>query len=64
MGSPDEPKADCALDILVEILHAEAHALADADASDPKPLALACRLEALKEFVNEYLKVEWKAGVA
>ncbi|HEY4102542.1 MAG TPA: hypothetical protein VGM44_01580 [Polyangiaceae bacterium] len=60
LGSPAEPHAKSALEIIVEALHAEANAFAETDTTDPRGLALACRLEALKAFVDEYLTVEWK----
>ena len=64
LGSHPQPKAKFALEIMLDVLHEEAHAFADANTSDPRGLAVACRLEALKEFVEEHLEVEWKTGAS
>jgi hypothetical protein len=67
LGSPAEPDAKAALEIVLESIHAEASALADMDVSSASPtsarqLALSCRLEALKEFVSEFVTVQWTEG--
>ena len=59
LGSPREPDAKAALDIVLESLYEEANTIAGENTKDSRPLALACRLEALKEFVGEYFVVGW-----
>ena len=66
-GSPDEPDANAALGILLEVIHSEASALADHDMTGPtavRRLALACRLEALKDFVQECVTAKWTESEA
>ena len=68
-GSPAEPNAEAALAIILEAIHSEAAALSDADAQSASPtavrrLALACRLEALKEFVSRFVAVKWAGDEA
>ncbi|MEI9950622.1 MAG: hypothetical protein WDO74_17000 [Pseudomonadota bacterium] len=65
LGSPREEDAKSALEIVLEAIRSEAEALADLDTSSDSPtsarsLALACRLEALKEFVTEFMTVTWR----
>jgi len=69
LGSPEEPDANAALGIVLESIQAEASALADQDVSNTSPtsarrIALSCRLEALKVFVDEYVTVKWTEGGA
>ena len=67
LGSPDEPEAQPAIEIVLESLHAEAVALSDEDTSSPTAthrLALACRLEALKGFVADHVRVTWREEAA
>ena len=59
-GSPAEPDAKCALEIVLEAIHEEAEALSNERMKLARDLALACRLEALKTFVADYLDVSWK----
>ena len=68
-GSPVEPDANAALQIVLEAIHSEAWSLADMDCSSASPtsvrrLALACRLEALREFVSQCMTVKWAEGGA
>ena len=64
LGSPREPDAQAALEIVLESIYAEAHTIADKDMTDSRPLALACRLEALKEFVSDFMTVKWAESEA
>lgn len=67
LGSPEEPDAKAALAIVLESLQAEASALADSYTSKltgARQIALSCRLEALKKFVDEYVTVKWAEGGA
>lgn len=62
LGSPREPDAKAALEIVLEAIHSEAVALSHEDMGGPTGahrLALACRLEALKELVSEFVTVNW-----
>jgi hypothetical protein len=59
-GSPPQPVAKCALELVLDVLQAEAHAIGEEHVESPRALALACRLEALAEFVAKYLAVEWE----
>ena len=60
LGSPAEPDPKAALEIVLEAIQAEAHTIAAEDATDARPLALACRLEALKAFVSTHMVVGWR----
>jgi hypothetical protein len=63
-GSPPEQNAKFALEIMLDVLHEEADAFAQETTGSARGLALACRLEALKTFVEEYLTVSWTETAA
>ncbi len=51
-----EPDADCALYVVLDILQAEAKAVAGTDSLS---CSLVNRIEALKVFVDEHMTVSW-----
>jgi hypothetical protein len=55
LGSPQEPDAEEALSLLLAIMLDEAKTLGD----DTPSIAHACRMEALKNFVEQHMTVSW-----
>jgi hypothetical protein len=64
LGSPVEPDAKCALEIVLEALYEEADTFAHEHTDSARGLALACRLKALKAFVSRCMAVTWTEGGA